>query len=175
MLCLNTTECIIKLTQDGMAGSNLCRELKVLLAPIQTSPTLNIYPALNRDMTQFVAKRARLDISKQVIGSNTGKIAYFPNILVILTMFRHTDVQFCLRFLACVGEVCYRFFFYSFDCNEPKHVHIRRERMMCKFWLEPVVFAKNDGFSPKESNRIRNLTIKYIDSIVEAWDEHCGE
>ena len=24
----------------------------------------------------------------------------------------------------------YRFFFYSFDCNEPKHVHVRRERMI---------------------------------------------
>ncbi len=27
----------------------------------------------------------------------------------------------------------YRFFFYSFDCYEPRHVHVRRERMVCKF------------------------------------------
>jgi len=29
----------------------------------------------------------------------------------------------------------YRFFFYSFDCNEPMHVHVHveRERMSCKF------------------------------------------
>jgi len=32
----------------------------------------------------------------------------------------------------------YRFFFYSFDCNEPQHVHVRRERMLCKFWLVPL-------------------------------------
>ncbi len=69
----------------------------------------------------------------------------------------------------------YRFFFYSFDCNEPKHVHVLRERMMCKFWQEPVVLAMNDGFSPKELNRIRSLTIEYHQSIMEAWDEHCGE
>lgn len=52
----------------------------------------------------------------------------------------------------------YRFFFYSFDCNEQKHVHDRRERMMCKFWLEPVVLCTNDGFSPVELNRIRQLS-----------------
>jgi hypothetical protein len=27
----------------------------------------------------------------------------------------------------------YRFFFYSFDCHEPPHVHAHRERMVCKF------------------------------------------
>jgi hypothetical protein len=26
----------------------------------------------------------------------------------------------------------YGFFFYSFDCREPKHVHARRERQVCK-------------------------------------------
>ena len=69
----------------------------------------------------------------------------------------------------------YQFFFYSFDCNEPKHVYVRRERMMCKFWLEPVVLATNDGFAPAELNRIRRLILKYQRRIVEAWDEHCGE
>jgi hypothetical protein len=51
----------------------------------------------------------------------------------------------------------YRFFFYSFDCNEPKHVHVQRERMICKFWLEPVLLSKNHGFSPKELNLIRTI------------------
>jgi hypothetical protein len=32
----------------------------------------------------------------------------------------------------------YRFFFTSFDCNEPPHVHVEREDMTCKFWLEPL-------------------------------------
>lgn len=40
----------------------------------------------------------------------------------------------------------YRLYFYSFDCNEPVHVHADRERMECKFWLAPVVLASNDGF-----------------------------
>jgi len=44
----------------------------------------------------------------------------------------------------------YRLFFYSFDCNEPMHVHAQRERMVCKFWLEPVELAKNYRFSQRE-------------------------
>jgi hypothetical protein len=44
----------------------------------------------------------------------------------------------------------YRFFFYSFDCAEPKHIHVRREGMLCKFWLEPVALSFNDGFPPTD-------------------------
>ncbi|HEX9074911.1 MAG TPA: DUF4160 domain-containing protein [Anaerolineae bacterium] len=69
----------------------------------------------------------------------------------------------------------YRFFFYSFDCNESMHVHVRREHRMCKFWLEPVALSTNDGFSPVELNRIRTLIQRYHGRIREAWDEHCGE
>jgi len=35
----------------------------------------------------------------------------------------------------------YWFFFYSFDCNEPMHVHVRRDRQHAKFWLAPVALA----------------------------------
>lgn len=69
----------------------------------------------------------------------------------------------------------YHFFFYSFDCNEPDHVHVRRERMLCKFWLDPVALCTNDGFSSAELNRIRAMIVKYRKRIQEAWNEHCGE
>jgi len=69
----------------------------------------------------------------------------------------------------------YRFYFYSFDCNEPKHIHIQRERMTCKFWLEPIVMAKNNGFTPRELNRIRKMILGNFTHILEAWNEHCGE
>jgi hypothetical protein len=69
----------------------------------------------------------------------------------------------------------YRLFFYSFDCNEPKHVHVQRERMVCKFWLEPVVLSFNEGFSPVELNRIRKLIVEHRPRILEAWNEHRGE
>lgn len=69
----------------------------------------------------------------------------------------------------------YRFFFYSFDCNEPMHVHAQRERMVCKFWLESVVLDKNHGFMPKELNTIREIIYNNKSKIMEAWHEHCGE
>ncbi|MXX10000.1 MAG: DUF4160 domain-containing protein [Nitrospira sp. SB0677_bin_15] len=69
----------------------------------------------------------------------------------------------------------YRLFFYSFDCHEPPHVHIRRDRMTCKFWLEPVALSMNHGFSPHELNRIRTIIPEHQDSITEAWHEHCSE
>lgn len=69
----------------------------------------------------------------------------------------------------------YRIFFYSFDCREPKHVHVKRERMVCKFWLEPVVLAGNDGFPERELNRIQAVVVEHLQRISEAWDEHCGE
>ena len=69
----------------------------------------------------------------------------------------------------------YRLFFYSFDCNEPKHVHVRREHLVCKFWLEPVVLSFNEGFPPAELNRIRRLIVEHRQRILEAWNEHCGE
>ena len=67
----------------------------------------------------------------------------------------------------------YRLFFYSFDCNEPMHVHVERERMQCKFWMAHLVLASNDGFHPRELNRIRRLIHEHEERIRKAWDEHC--
>jgi hypothetical protein len=68
----------------------------------------------------------------------------------------------------------YRFFFYSFDCNEPMHVHARRERKTCKFWLDPIELAANHGFTARELNIIRRLIQSHHDLIMEAWYEHCS-
>ncbi len=69
----------------------------------------------------------------------------------------------------------YRFFFYSFDCNEPMHVHVQRERMICKFWIKPLALAQDYGFSAKELNTIREIIAKNTDAIMEGWYEHCGK
>ena len=68
----------------------------------------------------------------------------------------------------------YRFYFYSFDCGEPRHVHVLRDRSVCKFWLRPVEMSSNNGFSPNELNRIRKFIVEHLDRISEVWDEHCG-
>ena len=69
----------------------------------------------------------------------------------------------------------YRVFFYSFDCAEPIHVHVRRDRSTCKFWLDPLSLARNNGFSAHELNRIRRLIVDHRLRILEAWREHCGD
>ncbi len=68
----------------------------------------------------------------------------------------------------------YRLFFFSFDCGEPKHVHVQRERKVCKYWMEPVALASNHGFPPVELNEIRHLLEANRTKILEAWNEHCG-
>jgi hypothetical protein len=68
----------------------------------------------------------------------------------------------------------YRLFFFSFDCREPEHIHVQRDRMICKFWLDPVVLASNQGYSAVELNTIRRILREHSDRILEAWHEHCG-
>lgn len=67
----------------------------------------------------------------------------------------------------------YRIFFYSLDCNEPIHIHVQRERMVCKFWIDPVELAKNRGFTPRELNQIRFIIEMNLELIRSAWHEHC--
>ncbi|OFW14931.1 MAG: hypothetical protein A3F69_03770 [Acidobacteria bacterium RIFCSPLOWO2_12_FULL_66_10] len=69
----------------------------------------------------------------------------------------------------------YWLFFYSFDCHEPIHVHVRRENKACKFWVVPVELTANHGFTPRELNEIRRLIQEYQHSIIEAWNEHCSQ
>lgn len=68
----------------------------------------------------------------------------------------------------------HRFFFTSFDCNEPPHVHVEREDKTCKFWLVPLEIARNQGFGARELNVIRRLISAHLTAILEAWYEHCG-
>ena len=66
----------------------------------------------------------------------------------------------------------YRLFFFSFDCNEPMHVHAERDRLGCKFWLNPLSLADNDGFNAKELNRVRAVVLEHQPRIEQAWREH---
>ena len=68
----------------------------------------------------------------------------------------------------------YRLSFVSFDCKEPIHVHIRRDRNEAKFWLDPVEMAFNRGFSNKELGEIERIIIDNDRAIWDKWQEHCG-
>ncbi len=68
----------------------------------------------------------------------------------------------------------YWVYFYSFDCSEPMHIHVRRDNNTCKFWLGPITLAANHGFTARELNEIRRLIEEHLLRIIEAWHEHCG-
>ena len=68
----------------------------------------------------------------------------------------------------------YRFFFVPLDYGEPPHIHVQRERMVAKFWLDPVALQKAGGFKAKELNQIAKLVQEYRDEFLEQWYEFFG-
>ena len=51
-------------------------------------------------------------------------------------------------------------------------MHIQRERILAKFWLEPVSLARSTGFSPVELRRIQDIVREHRSALLEAWDEY---
>ncbi len=68
----------------------------------------------------------------------------------------------------------YRSFFVSLDYPEPPHVHVRREKMVAKFWLNPVALEKAGRFGRTELNRIAGLVNENRDYLLERWYEFFG-
>lgn len=68
----------------------------------------------------------------------------------------------------------YRFLFYSSDFREPKHIHVRRDDDMAKFWIGPVRLANNIGFSAKELRTIEKLVEENEKKIEKSWNEFFG-
>ena len=68
----------------------------------------------------------------------------------------------------------YRFFIVSLDYDEPPHVHVRRENMVAKFWLDPVSLQKSGRFSRTELNRIARLIAENREQLLESWHEFFG-
>ena len=66
----------------------------------------------------------------------------------------------------------YRVYFFSHENREPVHVHVDRDERTAKFWLRPVLLARNGGFGRKELRTIRDLLELHEGDLVEAWNEH---
>ncbi len=66
----------------------------------------------------------------------------------------------------------FRFFFYSNENGESAHIHIQRERMLAKFWLQPVALASSTRFSPKELSKLESLVKENKEILLEAWNEY---
>ncbi|HEY4717649.1 MAG TPA: DUF4160 domain-containing protein [Anaerolineales bacterium] len=68
----------------------------------------------------------------------------------------------------------YRFFFVSLDYPEPPHVHVKREKMVAKFWLNPVGLQKAGGFNRSELNQIGAMVSENQAYLLERWHEFFG-
>ncbi|MCE2671736.1 MAG: DUF4160 domain-containing protein [Microcystis sp.] len=51
----------------------------------------------------------------------------------------------------------YSFIFFSSDQREPAHIHVKRDRKLAKYWLDPITLEKNRGFKEHELNQIAKL------------------
>jgi hypothetical protein len=63
----------------------------------------------------------------------------------------------------------YRFYFYSHEPNEPPHIHIDRDNLSAKFWLEPITLARNLGFSAKELRKLQEILQDNQQILLEKW------
>ena len=68
----------------------------------------------------------------------------------------------------------YRFFFYSGDGQEPRHIHVERDDAKGKFWLDPVRLDRSLGFDGAELNKIQALIDKHATEMRRCWDEYFG-
>jgi hypothetical protein len=69
----------------------------------------------------------------------------------------------------------YRFYFYSHDCDEPRHMHVDRQNKSAKFWLDPdVTLAENYGYTRKELREIESIMRENLEKLRHEWDTFCG-
>jgi hypothetical protein len=66
----------------------------------------------------------------------------------------------------------YSFVFFSSDRSEPMHIHVKRDRQMAKFWLEPVELVVNRGFPEHEVRQIGRLVRQHQQTLIEAWHDY---
>lgn len=68
----------------------------------------------------------------------------------------------------------YRLYFFSHETTEPPHVHVDRDALSVKFWLEPVRLARNLGFSAVELRKVQSLVVEHQKELLDAWYGYFG-
>ena len=68
----------------------------------------------------------------------------------------------------------YRFYFYSHEPDEPPHIHMDRDDLSAKFWLDPVHLSRNLGFSPNELYKLEVMVVEHQQEFMEAWHGYFG-
>lgn len=69
-----------------------------------------------------------------------------------------------------------RFYFVSYDCAEPIHVHVSDDRKkVCKFWVKntEAILADNSGFTKREINKLEKEVKLNSTLIISTFNEFC--
>jgi hypothetical protein len=66
----------------------------------------------------------------------------------------------------------YRFFFFSSDREEPVHIHVERDDLIAKFWLDPIRLQESGGFNRSEVLKIKKIVEKNKITLLEAWNDY---
>lgn len=68
----------------------------------------------------------------------------------------------------------FRFFFYSNENDEPRHVHVRAAEKEAKYWLDPLELAWNYGFNTRQLKQIERHLGDNRAYLIEMWDDFFG-
>lgn len=68
----------------------------------------------------------------------------------------------------------YRVYFYSHETTEPPHVHLDRDEKTAKFWLAPVLLARNLGFRANELRDLQRLVRENAADFLGSWHDFFG-
>jgi hypothetical protein len=73
-------------------------------------------------------------------------------------------------------EAGYAFEMVMFDCQEPRHVHVKGNgRAGAKFWLAPgIEIATPGGYNPREVAQVRRIIQANLATMIRRWDEECA-
>jgi hypothetical protein len=66
----------------------------------------------------------------------------------------------------------FRFYFFSFEGNEPPHVHVRKADGKAKLWLSPVELVYARRFTKAQVRRILELTQDHAAYFLQRWEEY---
>jgi hypothetical protein len=70
----------------------------------------------------------------------------------------------------------FRFYFVSYDCREPTHIHVGDEaKKICKYWLREnkIIIANNSGFTKSELAKIEKVILEKYSTILISFNEFC--
>jgi hypothetical protein len=76
-------------------------------------------------------------------------------------IYAHGIENRCLSFslLLCRGRL-------------PPHIHVERDDLEAKFWLDPLQLARNYGFAPHEINQITLLVFENQALLLNKYNEY---